>query len=197
MQFQSCSYCVYSPRDKVLHFSQQHFLYSAFPFASGSWCITLTVYHSGKCFPIIFMYSFVHPSGLICILSQSLSQGAKKLILSHACVAPREHSTRQDMTTSKAVARLIGAQGRPCSTGLVSPPAEDLSRPSSLCSWSRREGDGEEWGTFFLSRVVSLFCVFNHTHVCMHTQTQIIPEFSEFFEKGFVNNGTLFQVLLA
>lgn len=39
--------------------------------------------------------------------------------------------------------------------------------------------------------------VFEHTHVCMHTETQITPEFSEFFEKAFGNNETGFNLLLA
>lgn len=75
------------------YFSQQHFLYSTFLHVSGSWYsgIMLTVHHTGKFFHIIFMYSFVHPSGLICIPSQTLGQGTRKVTQSRACVAPSEH----------------------------------------------------------------------------------------------------------
>lgn len=53
--------------------------------------------------------------------------GARKLILSHARVAPGGYRIRQGMTASKTITKNhnLGAWGRPCSTGLVSPPAED------------------------------------------------------------------------
>lgn len=51
--------------------------------------------------------------------------GARKLMLSYACVAPGGHGFRQGMTTNRTIIRVVGAWGRPCSTGLVSPPAKD------------------------------------------------------------------------
>lgn len=60
----------------------------------------------------------VHP------LLESEVFGARKLMLSYACVAPGGHGIRQGMTTNKTIIR-VGAWGRPCSTGLVSPPAKD------------------------------------------------------------------------
>lgn len=113
----------------------------------------------------------------------------------YTCVAPGAHGTRQSMTNSKIITRSIGAWGRTCSTGSFT----SCWRPHWPWSSSPIPGAGQQHTArcrmcLPLFRAVSLCCGCDHSHVCMHTQTEIKPEFSEFFDKMFENNGAWCQL---